>query len=64
MLENKESLEKCDFCFNSVAYLLGYCPACNDTGFVKKKAKEPLPLEENNYVDHRRKFTNPGDAIW
>jgi hypothetical protein len=63
MIENKESLEKCDVCFSPVTYLLGYCPACNDSGFVKKQAKEPLPLEENNYVDKLRKFPNPGNAI-
>jgi len=63
MSENKESLEKCDFCFSLVAYLHGYCPVCNDTGFVKKQAKKLLPLEEDNYVDHLRKFTNLGDAI-
>jgi hypothetical protein len=63
MLANKEGLKKCDFCFSLIAYLLGHCPACNDTGFVKKQAKEPLPLEENNYADHFRKLTNPGDAI-
>ncbi len=62
MLETKESLEKCDCCFSLVAYLLGYCPACNDTGFVKKTAQEPSPLEEPNYVDHPKKFADSGDA--
>ena len=49
MLENKESLEKCDACFSQLAYVLGYCPVCNDTGFVKKQAKEPLLLEYKDY---------------
>ena len=63
MLENKERLEKCDSCFSHIAYMLGYCPVCNDTGFVKKQAKEPLLLEDEDYAIHRRKFTNPEDAM-
>ncbi len=62
MLETEESLEKCACCFSLVAYLLGYCPACNDTGFVKKSVPEPLPLEESNYADHPRKFADSGKA--
>jgi hypothetical protein len=41
MSENGEILEKCEFCFSLIAYLHGYCPVCNDTGFIKKQVKEP-----------------------
>jgi hypothetical protein len=48
MSENKEILEKCEFCFSLIAYLHGYCPVCNDTGFVKKQVKQPLLLNQDN----------------
>ncbi len=63
MLENRESLEKCESCFSQMTYLLGYCPVCNDTGFVKKQAKEPLLLENKDYDSFRRKMTNAGYAM-
>ena len=63
MSENTEILERCEFCFTLIAYLHGYCPVCNDTGFVKKKVREPLFLEDQDYASRRRKLTNPGDAI-
>ena len=49
MSENGEILEKCEFCYSLIAYLHGYCPVCNDTGFVKKQVKEPLPLESQDH---------------
>lgn len=63
MSENKEFLEKCDFCFTLIAYLHGSCPVCNDTGFVQKKVREPVLLGDEGYANHLRKLTNPGDAI-
>ncbi len=63
MLENQESLEKCESCFSQMTYLLGYCPVCNDTGFVKKQAKEPLLWEDKDYDSHRRELSNPGEAL-
>ncbi len=62
MLENREGLKACDFCYSSIAYLLGYCPACNDTGFVKEAPHEPRLLEEGDHEDRRRKLPNPVDA--
>ncbi len=56
MLDNSESLEQCDFCFSAVTYLLGYCPACNDTGYIKKRGKETPPFEKNDNIDNPEKY--------
>ncbi len=34
---------KCWACYGSLAYLAGYCPVCNDTGFIEVKIQEPAP---------------------
>ncbi len=62
MLEDGESLQQCEFCFSLMAYLMGHCPVCNDTGLVKKPAREPLVFEDNDYAKHNRECTDPREA--
>ena len=33
--------EKCWACYRILAYLAGYCPVCNDTGFVEVESRDP-----------------------
>ncbi len=43
MSETSKRKEKCPACFSSLAYLAGYCPVCNDTGFVEAVSQQSLP---------------------
>jgi hypothetical protein len=39
---------KCWACYGSLAYLAGYCPVCNDTGFIEVNSQEPAPGPKSN----------------
>ncbi len=39
MSDQEVRKEKCWACYSSLTYLAGYCPVCNDTGFVEVKSR-------------------------
>ncbi len=40
-MANQEVFKRrCQACYGSLAYLAGYCPVCNDSGYVEIKTED------------------------
>jgi hypothetical protein len=60
-LSNQKMLKRrCRACYGSLAYLAGYCPVCNDTGYVEIRAKDltaELKLKSFESVEGEDEFS-------
>jgi hypothetical protein len=59
-LSNQKIRRRCRACYGSLAYLAGYCPVCNDTGYVEIKAEDliaGLKSKFFEFVDEEDEFS-------
>jgi hypothetical protein len=62
-LSNQKVRIRCGACYGSLAYLAGYCPVCNDTGYVEMQAEDLIAGLESKcfeFVDEEDEFSCHG----